>query len=198
MENKNVKVEMPQQSHNSAELECQTPNFFKRWNQIVAEELLQASEIAKTTFKQHTDELNTFICEYLHKGCRLAIMVCSMDLTLYHIRVNPSDKKPKLSQIWVCNHPTLVLRPLSPEAQKEYFRVYINLMKEEYGAIEMNEVFELKPYDYLHEVIPHLVVPTESQTPQPGAEQTENAEPPKTAVIIDDIELMFSRRNQNQ
>ena len=197
-------VEMVQQPTTATENVSRTPNFFKKWNQIVAEEMQKASELATTTCKQHIDELTPFICEYLHKGCRISLNFSKVDLVLSHKKVSvAADKNPQYSQIWVCNHPTLDLRPLSPEAQKEYFRVYLQLLREEFGEIETNVQFELNPYDYLSEVIPDLVIPHRYSTPtkpkssQESTTPTKSEEQTKKGVIMDDIESMFARRAQN-
>lgn len=197
-------VETTQQPTTATENASLTPNFFKKWNQIVADELRDASELAATTFNHHIEELTPLICEYLHKGCQITLLATKVDLVLYHMKMSTSgEKNLRLSQIWVCNQPSMNLRPLSPEAQKEYFRVYLQLLKEEYGNIEMNEYFELNPYDYLSEVIPDLVIPTRYSTPmkpkasQDSAPTHKNEEQTKPGVVMDDIESMFARRGQN-
>ena len=169
----------------------EVPRAYQKWYKTVEEGCTKARELANKTAEEHIKEVNQLLFMFFNNGHTLGIAVTKSDLAVYQLLGN--GKKNTLTRFPI---PYYHLVNFSKIARREFFNVYLQQLKAEYGEFGAYELHSLGPEDYIETVLPWAkTVPKNSES----SKNTSNAEAPTVEPDCDnDIELIFSRRNKNQ
>lgn len=187
MEAKNINVENNTlQPETPTEATKKVPTAYQKWFKKVEEECEATRAMAIKIAGEHIEEINKLLFMYFKKGRTLGIQITKSDLAVSMIL--SADKKVPLTALPI---PHYDLLQYCPVAQREFFKVYIQTMNEEYGDFKAYETHTLGPEDHIESVLPWAkIIPKSKMT------KNDQKAKPIDPDSDDDIRLIFSRRDQ--
>ena len=167
------------------------PLAYQAWYKIVEDECAKARELANKTAAEHISEVNQLLFLFFNRGYTLGIAVTRSELSVYQFL--DSNKKNTLTRFPI---PYRQLVQFSKIARREFFKIYLQHLNNEYGEFGAYELHALGPETYIENVLPWAkTVPKSQETSKNNSTSGAQTVEPD---CDNDIELIFRRRNQNQ
>ena len=189
MENTNVNVEKNnQQAETPTQANSKVPKSYQKWFDLVKKECEETRALATKIAEEHISEINKLLFMYFKKGRTLGIQMTKSEIAV--CMIISEEKRNRLTSLPI---PHYDLVSFCPIAQREFFAVYIQYMKEEYGEdFVAYEMFSLGPEDHIEEVLPWAKIIPKSKDSK-NTQKSKQVDPDSD----DDIRMIFSRRDQS-